>query len=813
MQWAARAAVPRRRERRLRALPGVSMIYRFEGFELDADARLLCREGQALEVPKRVFDCLHCLLERHPCAVDRDSLIRAVWGRDNVSDNQLAQIILKARRLLGEEGAAAQLIRTVPGFGYHFVATVQRVQSDTPEEAAPTTAADAAQPFVALAERSAARRSPWPRALAAGLLAALVLGLLLGLRQFMPEPYPPQQGVAVLPAQIEDAERAGWARHGLMAVVAARLAEAGVQPLELERVMARLPREGAAALDAGQLRQRLDGRDPLQIRALRGQDPETWEVRLQLAGEPPREVRARHADLIEAAQRASDALLTELGHAAPVFEEPAPLALARRALRRHDFHGARMAMARLSPALAASTEVRLLAIELELAAGYLERAGQAIELLASQLQPEPQPLEAAQLELLRAQWRRASGQPEPAEPLQALVEQLERLEAPPVLLGRALQARGGQALGSGRSEEAALDFARAHRLYLSAGDSARAASANSNLAMMALLQGRHVEAVEKLRASAAVFRDEGDVGRLFNALSSIDALQVGLLRWQEALATSDDVAALLPLVTDASARQTFYRRRALIVLGLGRVDEAEALLASAEREGERGEPNPHSQVRQGLYAAQVALARGDGEATYRLALPVFEQVYARFGDEPGPVVRTDSRDIALLLMVQGRHLQWRQAKQLHPLPDEALAVLVRAQSALALVARGRWHGLHGDARAAEDDLRAGLQSAEGFNRLSRILTASEALIELLLEQGRGAEAEAVFLALLARESDLPERDFDAAVLDLRLQLAAGQDEASQRAWARVRQLAGQRPLPADLWSPSLRIGHAAEGGH
>lgn len=784
------------------------MIYRFEGFELDADARLLSREGQPLELPKRVFDCLLCLLEKHPSAVDRDSLIRAVWGRDNVSDNQLAQIILKARRLLGDEGAAPQRIRTVPGFGYHFVAPVQRLQGGAedpgPERAEP--------PVPAFIERQAVPepRPRWRLALAASGLALALAWLLLPAPADESGAVRPGQGVAVLPAQIEDAERAAWARHGLMAVVATRFSEAGLTPLELERVMAGLPREGVAGLDAAQLRKRMGGRDAVQIRAARSPGQEGWEVHLQLSGPEPREARARHADLIEATQRASDALLAELGHAVPEVDEPAPLALARRALRRHDFHGARTALARVPPTLAESAEVRLLGIELELAAGYIERAAQGIEALGARLEPDQQPLELAQLELLRAQWRRAAGRPEPAEPVQALVERLEQLDAPPVLLARALQARGGQALGSGRSEDAALDFARAYRLYLAAGDAARAASANSNLAMLALLRGRHVEAMQKLQASAAVFRDEGDVGRLFNALSSIDALQIGLLRWQDALKTNDDVAALLPLITDASARQTFYRRRALIVLGLGRMDEAEALLASAEREGERGEPNPNSQVRQGLYAAQVALARGDGEAAYQQALPVFEQVFARYGAAPEPVVRTDARDLALLLMVQGRHLPRVALDELPDLPADAHAVLARAESALALVARGRWRSLQGDAAGAEEDLREALQAAEVFNRISRLLTASEALVELLLQQGRTKEAEAVFLALLVRDPELPTRDFDAALLDLRLQLALANEASSQRAWSRVQQLAGQRPLPADLGAPHLRIGQASD---
>lgn len=100
------------------------MSYRISNVRLGPVARLLQRDGEALDVPRRVFDCLAYLIEHRTRAVGRDEPIEQVWHRSNVSDNQLAQTVLAARRLLDDDGVQQRPIRTVPGFGYHFMGPV-----------------------------------------------------------------------------------------------------------------------------------------------------------------------------------------------------------------------------------------------------------------------------------------------------------------------------------------------------------------------------------------------------------------------------------------------------------------------------------------------------------------------------------------------------------------------------------------------------------------------------------------------------------------------------------------------------------------
>ncbi|HEY0180797.1 MAG TPA: winged helix-turn-helix domain-containing protein, partial [Dokdonella sp.] len=112
-------------------------IYAFDEFRLNPATRELRRDGERVVLPLRVLVCLQYLIEHRERAVGRDELIRAVWHRDNVSDIRLGQLVLRARRAIGDEAARQERIRTVVGFGYHWVAPT-RVLTDA--EAVPASA-------------------------------------------------------------------------------------------------------------------------------------------------------------------------------------------------------------------------------------------------------------------------------------------------------------------------------------------------------------------------------------------------------------------------------------------------------------------------------------------------------------------------------------------------------------------------------------------------------------------------------------------------------------------------------------------------
>src|SRR6187402_1476780 len=156
---------------RIPPLPSMS-LYRFEDYQLDPRSRRLTRGGCEVGVEPRVFDVVVYLIEQRRRAVGRDELIAAAWGRVDSSDATLAQAILKARRLFGDDGSTQRTIRTVARFGYQWVAATDEVepQPDTAiDEDAVVAAIDVAAPppaartplLVYRAQRSRPRLRGW----------------------------------------------------------------------------------------------------------------------------------------------------------------------------------------------------------------------------------------------------------------------------------------------------------------------------------------------------------------------------------------------------------------------------------------------------------------------------------------------------------------------------------------------------------------------------------------------------------------------------------------------------------------------------
>jgi DNA-binding winged helix-turn-helix (wHTH) protein len=112
------------------------MQYRWDDFSLDREGALLTRQRQQVDISRKVLDCISHLLEHRQRVVSYDELIREVWGHDNVTNNQLSQVILAARRALGDDGHAQRLIRTMPGLGYRWVgALCETAAADTAPQA------------------------------------------------------------------------------------------------------------------------------------------------------------------------------------------------------------------------------------------------------------------------------------------------------------------------------------------------------------------------------------------------------------------------------------------------------------------------------------------------------------------------------------------------------------------------------------------------------------------------------------------------------------------------------------------------------
>ncbi|MBS0374626.1 MAG: PD40 domain-containing protein [Proteobacteria bacterium] len=180
--------------------------YEFEGFRLDTALQVLVGPGGVpVPLPSRAFETLRLLVEHAGELVERSVLMKTVWPRTVVEENNLSQCIVTLRRALGEEAGERRFILTIPGRGFKFVAPVRvvprtharaRAPVAVPFEAAAPPVATADQPAPVLARPS--RRASAGFAVFAVAVVALA-GYLVATRErpvTVPAEYEPLTDVA-----------------------------------------------------------------------------------------------------------------------------------------------------------------------------------------------------------------------------------------------------------------------------------------------------------------------------------------------------------------------------------------------------------------------------------------------------------------------------------------------------------------------------------------------------------------------------------------------------------------------------------------
>ena len=109
-------------------------LLRFGVCVLDRESRELQRGTSAVVLSARALQLLVLLLEARPRAVSHDQLRDALWPDAFVGYTSLAQVMTEVRKAIGDTDPESRMIRTVPRFGYAFVAPVveeRRSSSDS----------------------------------------------------------------------------------------------------------------------------------------------------------------------------------------------------------------------------------------------------------------------------------------------------------------------------------------------------------------------------------------------------------------------------------------------------------------------------------------------------------------------------------------------------------------------------------------------------------------------------------------------------------------------------------------------------------
>jgi TolB-like protein len=123
------------------------MMYRFGQFELDLAAVELRSDGKVVDLERQVFALLALLVENGERMVSKDEIIEKVWDGRIVTDAAVASRVKSARAALGDDGKSQQLIKTIHGQGYRFVAPARAIRS--PAAAAASDAAAGKESSVA----------------------------------------------------------------------------------------------------------------------------------------------------------------------------------------------------------------------------------------------------------------------------------------------------------------------------------------------------------------------------------------------------------------------------------------------------------------------------------------------------------------------------------------------------------------------------------------------------------------------------------------------------------------------------------------
>ena len=85
---------------------------------MDVERHLVQVGSEPVELTKKEFDLLHCLLENKGRVLTREALLDSVWGFDFVGETNSVDVYIRFLRSKLDEAFDIKLIYTVRGVGY-----------------------------------------------------------------------------------------------------------------------------------------------------------------------------------------------------------------------------------------------------------------------------------------------------------------------------------------------------------------------------------------------------------------------------------------------------------------------------------------------------------------------------------------------------------------------------------------------------------------------------------------------------------------------------------------------------------------------
>jgi DNA-binding winged helix-turn-helix (wHTH) protein/tetratricopeptide (TPR) repeat protein len=789
-------------------------IHRFGEFRVDPATRELHKGDALLPLPPKVFDCLAYLIEHRDRAVGRDELIAAVWGRTSVSDDVLAQTLLRARRAVGDTGNEQRAIRTIPRFGYRWILAAETADADVTElprhdeaaapsfvrsaEAAASVVAEVSESFTPSPQRR--RRIAFAIVAIVVLIAASAAGLLIRRDTQKTAAAPAVEDLLlVLPVRVTGATReAAWIRLGAMDYVASRLREdANLKVLPSAQTLVLVGRDDTAdAHDAGDLhRLELATHATYIIAPQATYAAGRWRVALDVyhAG-GSRRFEGEDANPLEATAQAASRFQASLGMPAGEVRNGDATAteLAQRidaALLSGDVDEARHLADGVTPALRADPAVAVRLGQVAFRLGRLETAAATFAPLAGDAPMLSASVRAqAQMGLGAVAVRRQDFETAAREYAAAIATlDASGESSDPDLLGNAYMGRGVANGARDRFDEALRDLGRARIELERAGDRIGAASVDVNLGLVAANRGRYGDAESAFDRAIATFTRFGVRDNLAASLLGKTGAQLTLLDHDGALASSAQAVELVAHLENPILVERVKASRVRALLAAGHLQAAAHLLdpllaAAAEADTELR-----------LLHAQLQLERGDAAAAAQTAGALLERAQPASG-------AISLADIAFVLLDASRRagrvagIEAAVAALRAPSREdgnrERAMTLALAEAELA-AARGE-NGAGKNAAGAH--FVDALGEADRSGAPAALMRCGVAYVRYLLGHRQLDEAS----ALVGRLSPYADHDYAAARATAALHRALGDQRLADAAQARADALAGERD-PNQPW--------------
>ena len=759
-------------------------VYRFGDYRLDPVKRELARGDTLVDTPPRVFACLVHLIEQRERAVDRAELIRALWRRDNVSDTQLFQLVLRARRAVGDDAESQQVIRTIVGFGYRWVAP-------TVVETPPPTVAAAPQPVPEPVPARKRRTLSWLLVLPVLAAAALLLDYVTAPRHAnapVDVATPPGDlRIAVAPLNIDTATQpeAAWVRYGGMDLVADRLRRSGLVVQTSEVTLGTVVAAGEKPV-ADALRQA--GAIGLVVTGDVARRDGQWNVALRAERPGANALRgdAADADLMLALRAAGDALLKTLGRGPPTDAIDAPVAQAlqeaRAAMLADDAKTAQAVIERTPEALRSDPELRLMSAQIAHRLGRFAEAQDTVTALLADAKASSDAFLRMRALVVRGAAYIPLGDADKARADFDAALAVPGAERYAHARGDAYAGRGATGTMRNDFSAAANDLGQARVLLDQSGDALGVARVDMEWALLDHARGASTQAAARFEQAARQFEALAAKRPLKTALIGLEDVQYDQLKVAAAMATSDRAWATLAAGGDPLLRRIMSIQRVKILLASGRLREAHDVLASIEHGNLDYLAESHDDTRLRLARTELALREGRPDEAAREAQLLPHGTWPDGSDD----------------VLAAKASLWRQRAR----PDEAAPAARATRDDPGAKAAAPWRALaeaerlrradrHTDAdRVWQEALRLADENGGPF-----ALTAIAAsYVPALIEDGRVTDAA----TLAARVAVWASEDYEAALIQLRVAHALGERGAWQSALDNVRRLAGERRVPAEL---------------